>query len=74
MTLSYAVLFERLTICLREAHQIHHDAPTAEHAALLKEIGDPLDHLERLIMNRRGGHVGGCVNLPRPQASAFVPE
>lgn len=49
MVLTYAVILERVTIALREAERLTADDPTPEHVALVKELRDPVDHLERLV-------------------------
>lgn len=49
MLLSYAVILERVAIALGEAERLYADDPTPEHAALVKELRDPVDHLERLV-------------------------
>ena len=48
--LSYASLLEKQTIVLREAERLYADAPTDDHAVLLKELRDPVAHLERLVL------------------------
>ena len=45
MILSYASLVEKLAIVLAEAERLYMDAPTPEHAALVKELQDPVEHL-----------------------------
>lgn len=53
MVLSYAVILERVTIALREAERLCIDDPTPEHAALVKGLRDPVEHLGRLVDSAR---------------------
>ena len=56
MILTYAVILERVSMALGEAQRLHKDAPTPEHAALVKELSDSVEHLERLV---------GLMHMPR---------
>jgi hypothetical protein len=46
--LAYASLLEKLSVVLAEAKRLHADAPTPEHAVLIKELTDPVLHLMKL--------------------------
>jgi hypothetical protein len=46
--LTYAVILERVNLALDEAERLYADAPTPEHAALVKELRDPVIHLAKL--------------------------
>ncbi len=48
MLLCYAVILERVSLALDEAKRLYADAPTPEHAALIKELTDPVEHLKLL--------------------------
>jgi hypothetical protein len=48
MLLAYASLLEKQAVVLAEAERLYRDAPTPEHAVLLKELTDPVEHLKVL--------------------------
>lgn len=47
--MTYAVILERVKLARDEALRLYADAPTPEHAALVKELTDPVQHLTRLV-------------------------
>ena len=48
MILSYAVILEKVKHALDIAQRLYDDAPSPEHAVLVKELTDPVEHLKVL--------------------------
>ena len=46
---TYASILEEASASLGKARRLYDDAPTPEHAALVKEILDVVEHLRRLV-------------------------